>query len=270
MNVKQADKNQPQDLRELSTKSPLPKVSIITAVYNAEKYLNDCIKCVLNQSYKNFEYIIIDGGSKDSTLDIIKQYQDQLGYWTSEPDQGIFDAWNKGLAVAKGEWIAFIGADDLLHPDALQTYVQHIVEHPKQHELEFVSSQAELVNYDLTPIRVIGSAWSWDIFKKEMCTWHVGCFHSKSLFAKYGHFDPEYKVSGDYELLLRPKDQLITSHIDRVTVKMRAGGNSIKRHSEGIDETYRAKIKHGAIPATKGHLLRFIDKLRLFSRRFTN
>lgn len=244
-----------------------PYISVITAVYNAQTYLNDCIVSILSQSYPNFEYIIIDGGSSDGTVDIIKQYESKLAYWISEPDLGIYDAWNKGIAIAKGEWIAFVGADDQLYPDALQTYVQHIIKHPKQHELEFVSSRIELVNKDLSPIRTVGDAWVWERFKQEMCTWHVGCFHSRSLFIRYGIFDSTYKVSGDYELLLRPKDRLVTSFIDKTTVKMRIGGVSHTRLFKAIDETYRAKIKNGAISGYRGRLFKFIDKLRLIKKR---
>ena len=256
------------DRSETSPILDSPYVTVITAVYNADKYVNECIKSVLNQSYKNFEYIIIDGGSTDNTVTIIKQYQHQLGYWISEPDKGIYDAWNKGISMAKGKWIAFVGADDLLYPDALQTYVQHITEHPKQDELEFISSRIELVDENLTPIRTVGDAWVWERFRKEMCTWHVGCFHSINLFKKYGLFDATYKVSGDYELLLRPKDQLVTSFINQTTVKMREGGVSSVQLYKAIDETYRAKIKNGAVVPLKGQLLRLFDKYRLFRRRF--
>ncbi|MBD2751867.1 glycosyltransferase family 2 protein [Spirosoma validum] len=235
-----------------------PKVSIITAVYNAEKYINGCITSVLGQNYENFEYIIIDGGSTDNTISIIEQYKDKLSYWISEPDRGIYDAWNKGLAASKGEWIAFLGSDDLLYPDAIQTYVNHIIQHPKQHELEFVSSRIELVKQDLTSIRIVGEAWDWERFKYKMITWHVGCFHAKHLFTKYGYFDPAYKVSGDYELLLRPTDKLVASFVDRTTVKMRMGGVSDIKLIEAHDETFRAKIKNGAIPAWRGELLKIL------------
>ncbi len=247
----------------------VPQVTIITAVYNAEKYLNDCIKSVQNQSYKDFEYIIIDGGSTDGTVDIIKQHHELITCWISEPDRGIYDAWNKGLSLAKGKWITFIGADDLLYPDALQTYIQHIVAHPRQHELEFVSSRIELVHENLLPIRTVGDAWVWERFRKEMCTWHVGTFHSINLFTKYGKFDPAYKSAGDYELLMRPKDKLIASFINQTTVKMRLGGISSVQLDRALDETYNAKIKNGLISPIRGQIFKFVDKFRLYIRQAT-
>lgn len=246
----------------------LPKVSIITSVYNAEKYLNECILSILRQNYTNFEYIIIDGGSTDNTVNIIKQHADRLTYWISEPDEGIYDAWNKGLTIAKGDWIAFVGADDLLYPDALQIYIDHITQHPRHHELEFVSSRIELVKQDLSSIRVVGEAWEWKRFQHKMITWHVGCFHSRNLFSKYGYFDSSYKVSGDYEFLMRPRDKLITSFINRVTVKMRTGGVSSVRIFKAHDETYRAKIRNEILSAWVGYPLIIIHKLYL-SIKFT-
>src|SRR5688572_26809863 len=111
-----------------------PKVSIITAVYNGDLYLEQTIQSVLAQTYANIEYIVIDGGSKDGTVAILKKYASKLAYWVSEPDKGIYDAWNKGVQAATGEWIAFLGADDLLFPDTISLYVQEL----QGKDLEFV------------------------------------------------------------------------------------------------------------------------------------
>lgn len=243
-----------------------PRVSIITAVFNGERYINECITSVLSQTYTNFEYIIIDGGSTDNTVDIIKCYQDKLAYWVSEPDQGIYDAWNKGLAVAKGQWIAFIGADDILYNNALHTYIEHIDNHPNGKSLEFISSQIQLVKPDLSLIRTVGEPWQWNKFKINMITWHVGAFHSSLLFSKYGQFDSFYKSAGDYELLLRPKAQLIASYIPEVTVKMRIGGISDRQLYKAIQETYHAKIKNGIVSPLYGKIFTFIDKTRVYLR----
>jgi glycosyltransferase involved in cell wall biosynthesis len=91
-----------------------PLISIITVVYNNVNTLEQTILSVINQTYKNIEYIIIDGGSTDGTVDIIKKYEDKLTYWVSEPDRGIYDAMNKGIYKATGEWIYFLGSDDIL------------------------------------------------------------------------------------------------------------------------------------------------------------
>jgi len=100
-----------------------PLISIITVVYNGEKHLEQTIESVLNQTYKNIEYLIIDGGSTDGTLDIIKSYESQLSKWISEPDEGLYDAMNKGIKMAKGKIIGIINSDDWYDLNAIQLIV---------------------------------------------------------------------------------------------------------------------------------------------------
>ena len=99
------------------------RVSIITAVYNAAPTLEECLLSVRHQSYRDVEHILIDGGSTDGSVEVLQRHSSLLAYWVSEPDSGVFDAWNKGLCAATGEWIAFLGAEDVLLPDALSKYL---------------------------------------------------------------------------------------------------------------------------------------------------
>ena len=112
----------------MNSKFP-PLISIIVAVFNGEKTIQQCIDSVAQQSYPYKELIIIDGGSTDRTVELIKANQDKVKYWISEPDGGIYHAWNKGLAQVSGEWVAFLGVDDIYLPTALQDYVDYLLEH---------------------------------------------------------------------------------------------------------------------------------------------
>jgi glycosyltransferase involved in cell wall biosynthesis len=225
--------------------SKAPLVSIITAVYNGEKYLTETIESILNQSYSNLECIIIDGKSTDNTVEIIKKYESRLAFWKSETDRGLYEAWNKALAVAKGEWICFVGSDDILLPNAIQDYIQ-LLNQSKESNIKFISSKVELVRNDLSTIRIIGTAWKWSKFRIFMNATHVGSLHHMSLFEKYGLFDVTYKICGDYEFLLRVGSKLKTQFLNQITVKMRnedgLSVSSIKPHLE----TYKAKVKNGA------------------------
>ena len=97
------------------------KISIITPNYNGGKYLEATIKSIISQNYPNLEYIIIDGGSTDNSIDIIKKYEKHINYWTSEPDNGLYDALSKGLSISTGKIMGWLNSDDLLHPKSLFT-----------------------------------------------------------------------------------------------------------------------------------------------------
>lgn len=220
-----------------------PLVSIITAVRNSGALLEKTILSIVSQRYENFEYIIIDGASTDGSIEIIKKYQNAIDYWISEPDQGIYEAWNKGLLVSKGDWIGFVGAGDTYYKDAIENYINGILKTGEKN-LEYISSKNDLIAGKDKVIRTIGSKWEWKRFKKYMNVAHVGSLHHKSLFQKYGYFDPSYNICGDYEFLLRPRENLIAGYIDKVTTRMRSGGIS-HNSDQALKEAMRAKIITG-------------------------
>jgi glycosyltransferase involved in cell wall biosynthesis len=221
-----------------------PLVSIITATFNAENDLEACIKSVISQSYINLEFIIVDGGSTDGTLEIIKKYKNFISISISEKDKGIYDAWNKGLKLANGDWIAFLGADDLYMPDAIQNYINHL-NTLDYSNLDIISSKIMLVNENDSKLRVIGKEWKWALFRRYMCTAHVGSLHSKSFFEKYGSYNINYKIVGDYEILLRAKDLLKAAFLNEITVNMKIGGVS-NLDNRAVIEAMKAKIENKA------------------------
>ena len=136
-----------------------PFFTIITATFNSEKTLERTIKSVLNQSFNNFEYIIIDGNSTDNTLSIIKQFENEFTSkkicykFISEKDNGIYDAWNKGLSIAVGEWVSFLGSDDYYLENALEKYETAI----SKNKCNYVHSRVNLVNRKGAVLKVLGS-----------------------------------------------------------------------------------------------------------------
>lgn len=213
-----------------------PIISIITVVYNGAKTLRATMDSIVPHLGDDVEYIVIDGGSTDGTQDIIAEYADRLAYWVSERDGGIYDAWNKGLAQASGRYIRFVGADDVLLPDALRTYLRHVREQP---EIEYWSSKA---HFGHITGRVIGKAWRWSQFRRYMTVAHVGSLHRRDLLERLGPYDRSYQIVGDYELLLRAGASLKAGFIDEVTVIMGDVGVSTAKSSCALCETKRAKI----------------------------
>ncbi|MNQ33538.1 PGL/p-HBAD biosynthesis glycosyltransferase [compost metagenome] len=219
------------------------KISIIIATYNAEKYLQNCLDSIIPQLDTNIELIIIDGGSKDSTVEIIKQNQKYISYFVSESDKGIYDAWNKGLEKASGEWIMFVGADDQLVANAIEVYTTFINENQEAQHVDFISSRVEMIDENGKSIRIKGWPFAWPMFLKEMTVAHPGALHSKELFNKYGKYNIDYKIVGDYEFLLRAGKSLKALYVDTVTVRMSEGGASDSVKS--IKEHYKAVISTG-------------------------
>jgi glycosyltransferase involved in cell wall biosynthesis len=221
-------------------------ISIIIATYNAEKYLQHCLDSIIPQLDETIELIVIDGDSKDATVAIIKKNQQYISYFITEPDKGIYDAWNKGIKNATAEWIMFVGADDQLMPNALPIYNQFINDNAGAAAIDLISSRVQMIDENGTIIRTKGWSFLWPMFLKEMTIAHPGALHSKRLFEKYGDFNINYKIVGDYELLLRAGDSLKYLYLDTVTVVMSEGGASDSVKS--IKEHYKAVTTTGKYP----------------------
>ncbi|MFZ2161788.1 MAG: glycosyltransferase, partial [Sideroxyarcus sp.] len=155
-----------------------PLVSIIIAVLNGNATLQQCIDSIRQQTYPNKELIFIDGGSIDGTVDLLAANAENINYWISEPDRGIYNAWNKGLAQAHGEWICFLGADDFLWaPDVLEKMVVHLQNIPQNTRVAY--GQIMLIGEDRKSSRSIGEPWEQakETFRQYMSIPHVGTMH---------------------------------------------------------------------------------------------
>jgi len=176
-----------------------PLVSIITVVFNGEKHIEQTINSVLNQTYPLIEYIIIDGASKDKTLEIIKKYEKNITHLISEKDTGIYNAMNKGLALAKGEIIGILNADDYYFEKTIELIVQ-----------AFVKSNAAIVFGNLAKLRSFEGknyfkeiAPNISLIEKTMPIFHPATFVKKELYDKIGTFNEKYKLSADYDFIYR-------------------------------------------------------------------
>jgi len=209
-----------------------PLVSIITVVFNGEKYLEQTIQSVINQIYDNVEYIIIDGGSNDDTLAIIKKYEDQIDYWVSEKDSGIYDAMNKGISLSLGEKIGIINADDWYETNAL-TQLQINLECIEYGLLRLIKSELEY--------QILRKS---DIFLNESMIPHPTSFVSKSIYKKLGFYNTNYKFSSDYEFMLRAKAKNIKfCTVNKILGNFRLDG--VSSSSEAFLETTLIKYQYG-------------------------
>jgi len=239
----------------------LPLVTVVTAVLNGRDSVAGCVESVLGQDYPNVEHILLDAGSRDGTLDVLRQYGDKVALWVSEPDKGVYDAWNKGLSLARGNWIAFLGADDCYRPGAISAYMELARGNP---DAEFLSSRAQL-DHPSGYAPTFGGPWRWPAFARRMTAVHVGSLHRRSLFEMYGEFDDSYKIAGDYEFLLRSREQLRAAFTSEVTVAMGAGG--VSDSTAGLYEARRAKLAAGVRNATVAAVDLRVAVARFHTRR---
>lgn len=175
-----------------------PKISIITICFNSEQHIEEAIISVINQTYENKEYVVIDGGSTDGTLSIIDKYKEKIDYFVSEQDKGISDAFNKGIRAATGEIIGICNADDQLAQDCLQFVAENYEEGVDIYRLNETVKNFETGEEWLTrPTLVYGK----NLINHSPC--HMGCFVTKKAYEKYGMYDTELRIQMDTELLRR-------------------------------------------------------------------
>jgi len=232
----------------LLTSSPLtslPLITVITVVYSGAKYLEDTIKSVINQTYPNVEYIIIDGGSTDGTIDIIKKYEDYIDYWVSEPDKGIYDAMNKGIDLATGQWINFMNAGDrFFNYNTIFFIYQNVKSLNSNYDI--VYGKVGIINEkgEIDAIYGLNEKDSLKKLKKYMSIPHQSTFYKLEFFKKTGKYDNDFKIAGDYEILLRSYKNLQIKFLDSILSLMLSNGVSQTQITKVFKEFTRAKLKN--------------------------
>lgn len=204
------------------------KISIITITYNSSSTLAETINSVINQSYKNIEYIIIDGGSSDNTIPIIKSYENKITTFISEKDNGIYDALNKGILLATGDVIGILHSDDFY---TNTNVIQNVVN--KLEQTNGDALYADLFYVDKNNTSKIHRKWKSGNYSLEkfLYGWmppHPTFFVKKTIYEKYGSFNLSLNSSADYELMLRfiYKEKIKVAYLPEFIIKMRLGGKS--------------------------------------------
>lgn len=246
------------------------KLSIITAVYNNETHIATAIESVLNQTYKDVEYIIIDGGSKDGTMDVVNRYKSKISKIVSERDKGIYDALNKGVKLATGDVIGFVHSDDLLaSPTTLETIVRYLQEsnaHGVYGDLQYVEKQNpdNIVRY-----------WKSNQFRSGQLRrgWmppHPTLYLRRDVYEQVGLYNVDYRIAADYDFILRCFSQRywFFKYVPEVLVKMRVGGksNSVKNLVNKSKEDYFA-LRRNNVGGLQTLFIKNVSKIPQFLRR---
>ncbi len=204
------------------------KVSIITVTKNSEKYLSDCINSVRRQNFKDIEYIVIDGQSTDTTLDIIRKNENHIDYWISEADRGMYDAINKGISLATGDIIGILNSDDMF---ASADSVRSIVDCFETTGTDSV--YGDLVYVDAQNTQKILRYWKGGAYKRSRFRYgwmpaHPTFYMKRELVEKYGLYENHYYTAADYEFMARYLflHKVSAQYIDTMLIKMRSGGIS--------------------------------------------
>lgn len=239
----------------INTSSNHPIFSIVIATYNSSETVEECLKSIFQQEGGLYELLIVDGGSTDGTLDIIEPFSDKIKTLISEPDDGVYDAWNKVLGDLDSDWTLFLGSDDCFENNNSLIDLNRYLKVQDFGDALFIFSPVNVVD-NIQNKHFIDSLGNNDLdyfrntFKQEMLFSHTGCLHKTDLFRKGLRFDKSYKIAGDYEFLLRSISGDISkiAKYDSILVLMGQGGLStssksrVIAYSEGLRARYNNKL----------------------------
>jgi len=202
-----------------------PKISVITVCLNAQEFIEQCMQSVLAQTFNDFEYVIIDGGSTDNTVDIIKKYQNKISYWHSQPDRGLADAFNLGVQNSSGQWLLFLNSDDYFaSSNALQDMVVHLDKNPYA---DVIFGQIQIITREQVSKKIgcpYGEPINWKNFCRKDTLPHQAAFSPRSFYERIGPFSEDFLIAVDYEHYLRAGPELNTKFVPLLVTNMRDGG----------------------------------------------
>jgi glycosyltransferase involved in cell wall biosynthesis len=232
-----------------------PKVSIITVSLNSGRLIEDTIRSVRQQTYGNIEHLIIDGGSTDGTVDIIRRHEKEIAYWISEPDYGISDAFNKGIRAATGEIVGFLNSQDYYFTErSIERVVRAFRENP---EREIIYGKTYYVPVGSSGIvGVMGEPFTREKMRKRNIIPHQSAFLRRGVFDLHGPYRLDYRFAMDYDHLLRVTSLYHPLFLDEGLAVMRLGGISDTRKFHVGKELFRAQREQGVgLPSAVATLL---------------
>jgi len=238
-----------------------PKFSIITVTYNAAQVLEDTIQSVITQTYKGVEYIIIDGGSKDGTLDIINRYKTHIHTVISEPDKGLYDAMNKGIRVATGDYICFLNAGDALHEDDTLLLMVHSITGEVLPDVLYGETQLVDEEGHFVRMRRLSAPeqLTWKSFRKGMLVCHQAFFARRELVEPY---DLHYRFSADFDWCIRIMKKSHNLHNTHLTlIDYLNEGMTTRNHKASLKERFHIMCKHYGYISTVLHHIGFVFRL---------
>lgn len=247
-------------------------VSIITVCYNSENYVKDAIESVISQSYPNIEYILIDGGSQDRTVEIIHSYKSNIHKLVSEPDYGIYDAMNKGIELSTGDIIGILNSDDY-YKDI--TVIERVVRLFEKYNTDCVYANIDYVDPnkgDKIVRKWVSGEYTPNSFKEGWHPAHPAFFVKKGIFNQYGKYDLSYKLAADFELMLRfvEKYKISNYYLPESLINMRLGGATNKSLINILKqniECFRAFKKNNLEVSIFYPILRLLPKIHQFFKK---
>jgi NAD(P)-dependent dehydrogenase (short-subunit alcohol dehydrogenase family)/glycosyltransferase involved in cell wall biosynthesis len=226
-------------------------VSVIVAVLNRAETLQRCLDSVFQQQQPGIQLIVMDGESTDGTLDVIRSNESLIDHWESAPDNGIYDAWNKALKYATGRWVCFLGADDYFLD---KKSVGDLVRVGEEEDADLVCGRVWYVDANGHRRFTLGSPFEWKRMKRSHSIAHTGMLHRRQVFDRCGSFDPNMRIAGDYDFLLRLGPEVRAAFLDRVYLAMGDAGVSSRNLVEALREVRTIQARHSEIGRLRARL----------------
>lgn len=242
---------------------PTPKFSVITVCYNAEATIEDTIQSVISQTYHHVEYIIVDGASKDRTMDIVNRYHEHIAIIVSERDKGLYDAMNKGIGLATGDYLCFLNAGDSFHEDDTLQQMVHSIHTPQLPDVLY--GETELVDHEGHFLRMrrlsAPEVLTWKSFRQGMLVCHQAFFPRRDLVMPY---DLRYRFSADFDWCIKIMKKSKVLHNTHLTlIDYLAEGMTTRNHKASLKERFRIMTRHYGWTSTLAFHLWFVLRLLL-------